>query len=919
MAVTVAFLAAFSAAAPTQADIPSDGLEAAENGDLEAVQQYLAGGADVNAFLGNVTLLHEAAIHGHPEIVRFLVGHGAGVNAAVDEGFTPIHCAAVHGHTDLVRWLAAHGATIGDAPTAAAANRVDLLREFAARDPDLLVKTWYTWAWCEEHPVLHHAAEHGSTESIAALVALGADARAADSDGFTPLMIAAAGGHVDALAELLKHDDRIDRAEKYGRTPLNLAADRGHDAAVQFLLARGARYDIFTAVARGDLGHVQALVREDRDRLAAQAGLATPLVWAAEHNRPEILTWLLEKGANADFHNGCEISPLSTAVWKGHTNIVRLLLDAGANTEVGAGKDAYGTPLHQACYRGNLELVTLLLNRGANLHAVDNTAETPICFAAGEGHLDVVRYLLERGADPTKGDPLFRAVNAGHIEVAKRLLDAGAEVGRSLHEAAEEGDLPLVRLLLQYPVDPSLRGESRRTALDKAARCRGSAPVETYCRIVDLLLDHGFDLHARSYNGCQAIHLASDVRMIARLLNRGADVNARTTNKAVTPLHLACRARDADRVRFLLDHGADPNVADEDGGTPFQRVAEGTDDRSKAIAALLRSHGARLDVFAEALSGRTLHVMARLAEAPHLVSQRGRGGQTLLHLAAGRGDLDFVKALLSYGADLETEDGWARWTPLHCAACNGHDAVVEYLIDQGACVEAPGNYRQGILYTAAMKGHAGVIRLLCAAGANVEAKTSWGFTPLHAAAEDGHLEAVVALLDAGADINGLCKGSTALDDAIEGGHEDVVRRLLARGADLNASHPTYSPPLHDAASSGSVSLIRILLDAGVEVNRLNERGDTALDWALSNGKHEAVKVLRAAGGVTGHEIAGPERVASLVRQLGDESYDVRQQAEAALRAIAPDAADLLRETLRKTQDLERRLRLERILSTLPQQ
>jgi len=889
-----------------------------EEGNLEAVKRYLAGGGDINAASSSgMTLLHLAASEGHIAMVQYLLDRGADPDTTRRDGHTVVHTAAVMGHTETARLLAARGSPVTDAPAAVAVNNPELLGILAAKDPELVYRTWYTWAWCEEHTLLHHAAHHGSVDCIAALVALGGDPRAKDSCGFTPLMIAAAGGHVEAVRELLKHDDRINLASDYGWTPLNLAAGRGHEAVVRFLLQRGARYDIFTAVARGDLERVQTLVSQDKALLEEEAGGETPLVWAAEHNRPRILQWLLDQGADADFHNGWEDSALGAAAWKGHTAIVKLLLDAGADPEIGAVEDAYGTPLHRACWQGNVELVRMLLDRGADINSEDNDHDTPLCFAAGEGHLDVVAFLLNRGADPNKGSPLGRAVIANRLAVADRLLEAGAAVGTSLNTAADRGYVAMVERLLEADFDRDARDDERRTALHAAvASCRANR-VDDYLKIVGLLLDAGFDLHARSHNGCQAIHLASNVRMVAHLLKRGADVNARTTNKAVTPLHLACRAKDMDRVRLLLDHGADPNAVDEDGGTPLHRVVGDTDERSKAIAALLREHGARLDVFAEALSGRTQHVLARLAEAPHLVSVRGRGGQTLLHVAAGRGDLDFVKALLSYGADLETKDGWARWTPLHTAACKGHEAVVDYLIRQGAQVEAPGTYRQGILYTASMQGHAGVVRLLCAAGADVEAKTSWGFTPLHAAAEDGHLEAVKALLDAGADVNRLCKGSTALDAAVEGDHVDVVRLLLARGADLNASRRTYIPALHSAASSGSVGMIRLLLDAGADVNRQNERGDTALDWALSNGKHRAVRVLREAGGVSGRDLTGPERVASLIRQLGDDSYAVREAAEAALRAIAPQVVKRLRDALQKTHDLEREIRLRRILGSLP--
>jgi ankyrin repeat protein len=917
------------ASAPTDTTAPAapskpqyfgaDLRQAIEKGDLEAVKRLLPAVSDINrAESSGATLLHYASLDGQKEIVLYLLDQGANVNASVPNYDSPIDLAARNGHTEVARVLAARGALIGRPVAAVACNNVERLRQLVKEDPKLLEKTWYTWVWSEEHTLLHHAAHHGSVESIAALVALGADPRAQDSDGCTPLMIAAAAGHVEAVRELLKHDDRIDLASKYGWTPLVFAASREREAVVRLLLERGAEYDLLTAVARGDLARVKALVEGRPDLVKEEeARDQSPLTWAAGHNHPEVLTWLIDHGADINYHNNYEGSVLSVAAWEGHIDIARILLDRGADIELGAGKDAYGTPLHHACWQGNKEMATLLLDHGAKLESVDNTDETPLCFAVKEGQTDLVRFLLDRGADPNKGGPVASAALENRIEIAQLLLDRGAEAGKAIHYAAEKGNLPLVQLLLRYPVDRSLRNDESRTPLHLAAMCRDDERLDQYCKIVDLLLEHGYSLEDGSSGGRKVIHLAGNRAMLEHLLKRGADIDTRTTSNGVTALHLACSYKDVDRVKFLLDHGADVNAADNDGGTPIHTVIQESDERSKAIVALLVERGAALDVFARAQLGQTEKVLAMLDEKPDLVRARGRGGQTLLHVAAGRGDLELVKTLLSRGADLELKDRWGGWTPLHCAACEGRTAVVEYLIQQGAKVEVPGVYNQGILFTAAMQGHAEVVRLLCAAGANVEATTDWGYSPLVSAAGEGHREVVKALLDAGANINQICKGSSALYRAVSYGKEDVAIFLLERGADLNASRDTSSPPLHDAASRDSVVLIKALLKAGEDVNCLNDRGDTALDRALSSGRTDAVKALREAGGMLGHELFGPERVAPLIRQLGDESYNVREAAEDALREIAPRIAKTLRDALRKTDDPECRVRLRQILASLP--
>ena len=183
---------------------------------------------------------------------------------------------------------------------------------------------------------------------------------------------------------------------------LGEAAQEGGLRDTMFLLASGANVNYsdfeFTALARA----------------AGQGHLAT-------------VTVLVDAGAGADEEGwtpGTGRNKLSHAAHcaaaEGHTHVVALLLDRGADVHY----DDDG-PLRDAASSGNLETVLLLLNRGADLHAVD---DSPLRLSALEGHLETVRFLLDRGADvhATDGHVLASVLSDRHAAVHALLVERGA-------------------------------------------------------------------------------------------------------------------------------------------------------------------------------------------------------------------------------------------------------------------------------------------------------------------------------------------------------------------------------------------------------------------------------------------------------------------------------------------------------------
>ena len=118
---------------------------------------------------------------------------------------------------------------------------------------------------------------------------------------------------------------------------------------------------------------------------------------AAFRGHAEVCRLLIEQGANINYIDELDRTPLQRAAYYGHAEVCRLLIDRGA--DVHATNWLGLNPLHLAAANGHVEVCRLLLERGANVHAVTRNNDTPLHGAAANGHLEVCRLLIERGAD----------------------------------------------------------------------------------------------------------------------------------------------------------------------------------------------------------------------------------------------------------------------------------------------------------------------------------------------------------------------------------------------------------------------------------------------------------------------------------------------------------------------------------------
>ena len=157
----------------------------------------------------------------------------------------------------------------------------------------------------------------------------------------------------------------------------------------------------------------------------------TPLISACYGGFVDIVRLLIDKGADVDKANDEQLgeTPLNIACQVGHLEVARLLLESGADVNKA---DKYGrTPLRNACDQGRLDVVRLLLEKGPDMDKATNLGETPLFIACLKGRLDAVRLLVENGADLDKArddgaTPLAIALKNNHGEIVSLLRAAGA-------------------------------------------------------------------------------------------------------------------------------------------------------------------------------------------------------------------------------------------------------------------------------------------------------------------------------------------------------------------------------------------------------------------------------------------------------------------------------------------------------------
>lgn len=477
-------------------------------------------------------------------------------------------------------------------------------------------------------------------------------------------------------------------------------------------------------------------------------------------------------------------------------------------------------PLHNAVQQDNLTLATILVAAGRKRGRFGNNREkldidqqdpegfTPLHYAASEGKEKLVELLTLNGAD-VSGKILAQALSRGHIRTAKHLIRRAVEVYK---ETAD-----------------GLGGLSPKEILEKAAPSLG----------IDAIMNHYQNVHG-SINKLKEALTRNDIEYLTlrssqkpNLLKRRID-----TNRGMSLIHFAAKQDDPTMIGFLLKNNAAIFSFDKSKNTPLHWAAHhGRVTNIACIVDNIRTHYKGKNVVED--------VVKRVMNSPNARNI------TALHRATQHNQLEAMKAILTYGADVDAFTNKNK-TPLDYALDNRNVEATKLLLEHGATIR--NDYKRLIklahpVHNAARKGNLELLTLMLAMGGmDINARDDKGKTPLQTAAAYGHVNTTAFLMEHGATIGQQAitsittLGEYPVHQAIRFNRVDLASYQLAYSKGIEGKNPEKieTAEKRDAQALGK-NLLTVLGED--KMNEPNEDGHMPLHIAAWYGRAFAVLAL----------------------------------------------------------------------------
>ncbi|XP_057319438.1 putative ankyrin repeat protein RF_0381 [Microplitis mediator] len=728
---------------------------AVEKNCYKITERLIERGADINTIYNNQTPLIIAVENGNMKIVKLLIRNKADINIKVAAAKTALSAAIIKGNFVIFKML------------------VNAIADL--NSPNLLP--------------LHLAVLQENYEFTEYLISSGTNINSLDGRRQTPMHVSVTKKNKKIINLLLKNGADVNVFDNDNLSPLKIAVIKGNNEIVELLL--------------------------DKAKITVKKSLKSLLKIAWNNSTFKIFELLFDVGLEIyPLAAGKIVPPLHLAVIKNNFETF--------NDSINDGDDINGsfwekTPLEIAVSRGYTKMTELLVKNKANVNL--KNGENILKVAVKKDNFELMRILVDAGADVNSGSPLSQAIENNNYEIVKYLITNGANVNA---------------------VNDS--GVWRITPLQNAVR-RG------YKKIVKLLIEYKADVNCRSFlqSACLTTAIESDnFEIFELLLDAGANIHPSHT--ARTPIYVAVDKNNYEITKHLINHGADVNTC-FDNKTLLYRAVENENDR---IVELLIINKANVNQIIEvgcssnsalykAVEISNLNIVKLLINAPSIdVNLSIDSHEPLLHEAIRQNNYEIIKYLIEHGVNINT--GYKYDTPLNIAIINGNKEVVKLLIENKAAVKDSLDSLNSPLHIAIVKNDFEILEMLINID-TTKVNKSYGQSPLLTAIHANNFELTRYLIKLGADVNTWYGDLKPLNIAVIFNNKNITKLLIENKADVNSINMAGKTALGFAVGQESFELVKILLDSGADINLSSDEDYSPLQHAIMNGNYRIAEYL----------------------------------------------------------------------------
>lgn len=427
-------------------------------------------------------------------------------------------------HTTLKHWIKVYKLDRADV---LAALTEAVRTESLEMTKDLLDKLTFS-DMTEAEPVLLLASGHGN-EKICCLLVAAIAASVSDPQWHPRLILRASWLGLDKFVRLLVQNGASVEVKVRDMTPLHYVACNNHTNLARFLIETQPNLVNMTMNTPVTVLHL-----------------------AGEHGHAEMTDILMEAGPRLDLEYKVQL--MRTACLDGKHAVVRVLLERGVEAEDEC-KEYEFLPLPGAANYGFTKCVAAILDKERVNIDHGSPGGTALSIAVRNGHLETMRLLLDRGADPdsknnTQPVIVTAAAKLSNLDATRLLMESGrSSIERRTHAlraaAWERTSVAIVRLLLRNGADPN--GQLPSPVLHAAVHGKNTD-------ILQELISKGARLDTVGSEGQSTLHIACDnISMVQALLEAGEDVNYAMKSNDATPLHYAADLNRTDVLKAILE------------------------------------------------------------------------------------------------------------------------------------------------------------------------------------------------------------------------------------------------------------------------------------------------------------------------------------------------------------------------------